>query len=44
MVSSSISDICSKEEVCLETDEPIPYLPKKEQDELLAIDGYPGVE
>ena len=39
-----LSYICSKQEVCLEMDEPILDLPEKEQGELLNIYGYPDVE
>ena len=44
MSSCSLVYLCSKEEVCLEMDEPISNLPKTEQGELLTIDGGSGVE
>ena len=43
MSSVSLSYVCWKEEVFLETDEPILDLTPKEQGELLNIDGYPVV-
>ena len=36
--------VCSKQEACLDMDEPISDLPEKKQDYLLIIDGYPDVE
>ena len=36
--------ICSKEDVCLEMDEPIPYFPKKSQGRFLNIYEDPDVE
>ena len=37
-------NVCSKEEVCLEVDEPISILPQKEQGQFLTIYGYTDVE
>ena len=42
--SVSLTYVCSKEEICLEIDEPISDLPQKEQGGFLNIDGYPVVE
>ena len=36
--------VCSKEQICLDMDEPIPYLSEKEQAELLTIYGRSVVE
>ena len=44
MSSILISYLCLKHEVCLEMDDPISDLPKKEQGKLLTIDGYPDHE
>ena len=40
----SLLYVCSKEEVCLDMEEPISNLPQKEKGELLIIDGNPEVE
>ena len=42
--SSLLSYLCSKEEVCLEMEDPISDLPQQEQGELLTIDGDYVVE
>ena len=39
-----LSYVCLKEEVCLDMDEPISYLPKKEQGGVFTIEGYPVFE
>ena len=44
MSSISFLYLCLKPEVCLDMDEPISDLPKKQQGELLNIDGDPDVE
>ena len=44
MSSSLLHFLCSKEEVCLEMDEPISNLPKKIQGQFLIIDGDTDVE
>ena len=44
MSSSLFVYVCSKEEVCLEIDEPISNLPEKEQGGLLIIDGDTDIE
>ena len=44
MICVSLSYVCSKEEACLDMDDPISDLPQKQQCELLPTDGDPVVE